>query len=172
MKSNDPASLQNLNDIVMPATVNWWPLASGWYVLIGILVISMLWFGYRSLQRWLANRYRRSALLELQQLALGVQNEKSRDSSLKKLPVLIKRTALSAYPRQQVANLSGKVWFDFLNSSTKKPLFTESLLAAMEYISYSNKELNAIDAQTINELLAASSNWVKRHQPTPNRGGN
>jgi hypothetical protein len=170
MNSNDPASLQNLNDIVMPAAVNWWPLASGWYVLIGIMLISVLWFGYRTLQNWLANRYRRSALLELQQLAFGVQDDKSRDSSLKKLPILIKRTALSAYPRQQVANLSGIDWFNFLNSSTKKPLFTESLLAAMEYISYSNKELNAIDAQTINDLLAASSDWVKRHQPAPNGG--
>ena len=66
MKSLDPASLQNLNDIVLPATVGWWPLATGWYFLFGLLLIALAWFGYRSLHRWMNNRYRRAALRELQ----------------------------------------------------------------------------------------------------------
>jgi len=62
MNSPDPASLQNLNDIALPATVGWWPLATGWYFLVGLLLITLAWLSYRSLQRWINNRYRRAAL--------------------------------------------------------------------------------------------------------------
>ena len=34
---NDPGSLQNLNDIVVPGPVAWWPLAPGWYLLLAVL---------------------------------------------------------------------------------------------------------------------------------------
>jgi len=94
MKSPDPASLQNLNDIVLPATVSWWPLAVGWYFLIGIVLIFFVWFGYRSLRRWFENRYRRVALGELQLLAENLQQEALRDSCLRQIPVLLKRTVL------------------------------------------------------------------------------
>ena len=36
---NDSGSLQNLNDIVIPDPVAWWPPAPGWYVLAAILLI-------------------------------------------------------------------------------------------------------------------------------------
>ncbi|NOR19848.1 MAG: DUF4381 family protein, partial [Xanthomonadales bacterium] len=108
MKLNDPASLQNLNDIVLPANVEWWPLASGWYFLLGLLLIAVGWYGYRSAQRWIANRYRRAALRELELLKEAVGNDVDRNNNLRQLPVLLKRTALSAYPRHQVASLSGK----------------------------------------------------------------
>ena len=41
---NDPGSLQNLNDIVLPAPVPWWPLAPGWWVLIGLIPIVGFWW--------------------------------------------------------------------------------------------------------------------------------
>ena len=95
MKSTDPASLQNLNDIVLPPGIDWWPLASGWYMLIGLLLIALVSFIYRSLQRWKNNRYRRAALYELQLLENGLKSPGERDASLRQIPVLLKRTALS-----------------------------------------------------------------------------
>jgi hypothetical protein len=81
MKSSDPASLQNLNDIVLPATVGWWPLATGWYVLIGFLLIVIAWLSYRSLKLWIKNRYRRAALRELQVLEDRIHQAEQRDAS-------------------------------------------------------------------------------------------
>jgi hypothetical protein len=165
MKSSNPASLQNLNDIVLPATVDWWPLASGWYVLLGLILIVLSWLAFRAVQHRIANRYRREAMRELQRLSEGVQNKASRDASLRQLPVLLKRTALSAYPRSQVAALSGDNWLVFLNSRLKKPVFTNSASISLEKISYSTGELSAIDSQAATELIAASLQWVKLHQP-------
>lgn len=166
MKSPDPASLQNLNDIVMPATVGWWPLATGWYVLSGLLLIALAWSGYKSLQRWMGNRYRRAALKELHLLAEGIQSAASRDSSLRQIPVLLKRTALSAYPRNQVASLSGKDWTSFLNAKIGTPPFTDSISSTLGYLSYSRGDLNAVDSQAAAALLKASALWLKQHQTT------
>ena len=170
MKSPDPASLQNLNDIVLPATVGWWPLAPGWYILFGLLLTALAWFGYRTLHRWMNNRYRRAALRELQLLTDRIhdteeQDAKERDANLRKLPILLKRTALSAYPRSQVASLSGKDWFLFLNSTVKTPPFTDSTASTLNKISYSSGELSAVDSQAITALLNASRQWLKHHQP-------
>lgn len=165
MKSSDPSSLQNLNDIVLPVEVSWWPLATGWYFLFGLLLIVIAWTGYQLLRRWLNNRYRRAALQELRSLANDLQDEVSRDSSLKKIPVLLKRTALSAYPRNQVASLSGSDWHHFLNSKLKNPSFTEVAATTLDRISYSAGELSEVDSNAETALLNASFYWLKHHQP-------
>ena len=165
MNSPDPASLQNLNDIVLPAAVSWWPPASGWYFLFGLLLIALTWFGYRSLQRWSNNRYRRAALRELQSLAERIHDAEGRDASLRQIPVLLKRTALSVYPRSQVASLAGKDWFDFLNSTVKSPAFTESIAGTLNKISYSCGELGDVDSQAATALFSASRQWLQHHQP-------
>lgn len=164
MNSTDPASLQNLNAIVLPAPVDWWPLAYGWYVVFGIVLIAIGWFGYRWVQHWISNRYRRAALQELQLLAEDIQSEVKRDACLRQIPILLKRTALSAYPREQVASLSGQDWFDFLNSNARKPSFTASTLNTLDKISYSSGELGEIDTQAITALLNASRQWLNHHQ--------
>lgn len=164
MNSPDPASLQNLNDIVLPAAVGWWPWATGWYVLSGLLLIALAWLGYRSLRRWIDNRYRRAALRELQSLAEGMHDPEERDAKLRQIPILLKRTALAVYPRSQVASLSGKDWFRFLNSTVKNPLFNQSTASILNKISYSCGELNAIDPDATTALLNASRHWLKKHR--------
>jgi len=164
MKSPDPASLQNLNDIVLPAAISWWPLATGWYVLIGFLLIALAWFSYRSLRRWINNGYRRAALYELQLLEDRVHKPGQRDASLRQIPVLLKRTALSVYPRSQVASLSGKDWFHFLNSTVKNPSFNENTTNTLNVVSYSTGELSKVDLKATTALINASRSWLKHHQ--------
>ena len=165
-KSPDPASLQNLNDIVLPATVDWWPLAKGWYIVSALLLILLVWLCYRLLRRWLENRYRRAALEELQSLENGMQNRADRDSSLRQIPILLKRTALSIYPREQVASLAGKDWHRFLNSRLSKPSFVESVASTLDTVSYSSGDLSRVDKQAAIDLLNASRHWLKHHQAT------
>jgi hypothetical protein len=164
MKSPDPASLQNLNDIVLPATVGWWPLAGGWYLLCALLLIALAWIGYRSIRRWIENGYRRAALHELQLLVQDVQKPEKRNTGLRQLPVLLKRTALSVYPREQVASLSGDDWYDYLNSQTDSPAFTQPDRSLLNSISYSTGDLNDVDSQAEAALIEAIKFWLKHHQ--------
>jgi hypothetical protein len=170
MKSNDPASLQNLNDIVMPASVGWWPLASGWYFLLALSLVALAGFSYRLLQHWLKNRYRREALDELQLLENSIQKSSEKDAGLRQVPVLLKRTALSVYPRSDVASLTGKDWIGFLNSGLKTPVFTESIAGTLEKVAYSTAAQGPADSASITALLTASRHWLKNHQAEANAG--
>jgi hypothetical protein len=172
MKSPDPASLQNLNDIVLPEAAGWWPLASGWYFLLGLLLIILGWFIYTSIQHRIKNRYRRAALHQLQLLAQDINKTDKRDSVLRQIPILLKRTALTAYPRRQLASLTGKSWHDFLNSKVGTPSFTESSCSSLDNISYSVGNLDKVDAEATSELLKACKHWLKHHQPAdPSKQG-
>ena len=165
MKSSDPASLLNLNDIVLPEAVNWWPLASGWYYLIGFLLLVLAWFIYKTIQGWNSNRYRRAALHQLQLLAIEIKDNEKRDAGLRQVPVLLKRIALSVYPRSQIASLTGKNWHDFLNSKVSTASFTEATAGVLDKISYSVGDLNTVDTDAADKLLKACKHWLKHHQP-------
>ena len=164
MNPQDPlAQLQPLRE---PALVDWWPLATGWHVVSALSLSVLAWLGYRWLRHWMQNRYRRAALRELQSLENGMQNEASRDSCLRQIPSLLKRTALSIYPREQVASLAGKDWHRFLNSKLSKPSFAESVAINLNTVSYSAGDLRHVDEQAATDLLNASRYWLKYHQAT------
>ena len=57
------------------------------------------------------------ALGALAQLRAAVSRSDRRSFVLTETAVLLKRTALAAYPRAQVASLSGQAWMDFLRQS-------------------------------------------------------
>lgn len=168
-KSADPASLINLHDIALPADISWWPLADGWYVLAALAVFLIVWFSYKLTRKWLSNRYRRAALKELQLLSAeleGVEPEKGpkRDSSLRQIPMLIKRTALSFYPRSMVAALTGDEWGQFLSSTTKAPAFTHTASKTMSKIAYSSGSLHDISSSELADLLNSCNLWISNHQ--------
>ncbi|MCP4048629.1 MAG: DUF4381 domain-containing protein [Gammaproteobacteria bacterium] len=163
MTTTNPASLENLNDIVMPASVGWWPLADGWYVLAGIVFILLTWFIFKSVRNWKANAYRRSALLELRSLTENAENRADHGTGLRKLPALLKRTALSAYPRETVARLSGEDWLLFLNSKVKKPSFTQNTFDTLNQISYTTGDLSDVNDDAVSALVGACGSWIKHH---------
>lgn len=163
MSQNNPASLANLNDIVMPEAVGWWPMADGWHVLAGMIVLFVGWYTFRSVKDWRANAYRRAALRELDSLIDDTRDPQSRASSLRQLPSLLKRTALSVYPREDVAGLTGEEWFGFLNSKVGKPPFTQNTFETLNRVSYTTGDLGDVSDDAVNALLDACRSWLKHH---------
>ena len=102
---DDAASLQNLHDIVTPGPLPWWPPAPGWYVLIAAVAIALLILLWKVWRHWLDNRYRGEALRELAKIGEGRPV-----GGLREAPELLKRAALSAWPRETVASLVGQDW--------------------------------------------------------------
>jgi len=58
----DPASLDNLHDIIVPDPVSVWPLAPGWYGLGWVLLIALAFWVWSRMRQRRLNRYRREAL--------------------------------------------------------------------------------------------------------------
>lgn len=150
----DPASLERLHDIVLPPPAPWWPLAPAWYVLmvlLGAFAVSLIWI---LAARWRRNAYRRAGLAELAQIQAHVDEP----DAARRLAELVKRVALTIYPREQVASLTGPQWLRFLDASAHTTLFTGGAGAQLE----AGYELG--DHRPSIELLDAVRHWIKQHR--------
>jgi uncharacterized protein YjiS (DUF1127 family) len=156
---NDAASLQNLNDIVVPAPAAWWPLAPGWYVLAAILLALLAWLAFRQWQRWRRNRYRRQALAELSAIRAGGDA-----GLLRQVPELLKRAALSAWPRDEVAGLSGAAWHRFLDDAAGMERFRGSAGEILDRLAYAGRGDGPPDPAEAVLLLDAAEAWLKQHR--------
>lgn len=105
--------LQQLKDIHPPDPVAFWPLAIGWYVLFGVVVLLLVWSGWILWCRYQRQANYRYALSILQQLRERASN--GDDTVIAELSTLLRRTALMKYPRIEIAGLAGEAWLRFLD---------------------------------------------------------
>ena len=110
--NEDPASLLNLKDIVIPSPVSWWPPDTGGMLVLAGLIFCLTLIGLQKYLRYRKNRYRRAGL-ELIEDA----------STAQEISIILKRVALAAYPREQVASLYADEWVDFLNRTCTRTHF-------------------------------------------------
>jgi len=155
---NDAGSLQNLNDIVVPGPVGWWPPAPGWYVVGGIALIALLVLALRWWRRWQGNRYRRQAMTELALIRGQASGE-----SLRQLPALLKRAALSAWPREEVAALTGLAWHRFLDKSADMEGFCSGAGDTLDRLAYVGSDEPLPAEPKVQQVLDASESWLKNH---------
>ncbi len=158
----DPASLQNLNDIVSPEAIGWWPLAPGWYVLLALAAVLGLWATWRMLRRRRADRYRREALAELAVLRMAAGDPKNRTAALGLVGTLLKRTALAVLHRDQIAELSGAEWHRRLDMLASIPLFAGETGQLMDRASYGYRTDPLSDGEA-NQLMKAADSWLRLH---------
>jgi len=146
------ATSAKLHDFYQPAPPSWMPQTIGWYVLFALLAVALAWWAFRVIRRWRANRYRREALRVLPATPAS------------QLSALLKRTALSAWPRQDVAALTGASWLAFLNRTTPKPAFAEPPATVVEDIALHPDPLPSSDEAVLREKTA---HWIRNHHVSP-----
>lgn len=151
----DPGSLENLHDLVVPVPVPWWPPAPGWVVVSAALIAVLTWWVIRAVRRWQSNSYRREALALLEKI----------DGLSAELPTLIKRVALSAYPRERVASLTGERWLIFLDQTGQTDAFTTGPGRWLARLAYEPQLAASLSTTEFKGLRMAVRNWILRHQP-------
>ena len=154
--NGDPGNLQNLNDIVLPTTVSWWPVAPAWIVLGLMVLLWVIFYSCRVLRRYRANRFRRSALNQLHDL-----EQRNTPESIAQIPALLKQTALATFERSQVASLAGPEWTQFLAQSSSQRAFTDESGTILERLSYTEEELDLEQCQV---LFSNAEAWIKLHK--------
>ena len=142
-------ALDKLHGFYQPPPVSWIPQTLGWYVVFGILFLLIVWLTILKIRNWRQDRYRREALHELA------------STSPEQLSGLLKRTALAAWPREQVASLSGEKWIGFLAESTAMPAFRETPGRFIEQIAFASTSLSSEDETVLRDL---SKRWIRRHR--------
>lgn len=153
--ANNP--LQGLHDIHLPATPDWWPLAPGWWIVLGIILLSTL---FVTLYWWRKHRWQKNILAEVDK----VIEKKNTNLSLQLagLSAIMRRVALRRYPREQVANLHGQAWLKFLKRTSASKTFDLNTIQPLAEGPY--REKPGSDLLQINDPLVQSiQKWIREN---------
>lgn len=130
-----------------PPSVSMAPETVGWVVLAVVLALAAAWALWRIVVRWRANAYRRAALASLRQAG----------DDPAAIAEVLRRAALAAWPRDQVAGLTGAAWLQFLDESGRQAVFLEGPGAAIATAPYTG---NAAEPG----LSDLAADWIRRHR--------
>ena len=133
-------SLDNLRDIVVPEPPPLWPPAAEiwWLLAIFGLTLAILLFQWRRARS--RNAYRRAGFALLDDA--GTVHE---------ISVILKRVALAAFPRDQVASLYGEDWGGFLQQTCPRCDFLPLVRAKP-------------DTPASSEVRRLAGTWIRHHQ--------
>jgi Domain of unknown function (DUF4381) len=153
---DDPVA--GLIDIALPRDVSLlpqtWPSRIALALLLAV-AIAALW---RFARDRYTNRYRREALAELDRISRS--QSVSPPERLARLTVLLRRTALAAFPRQEVAALAGPAWLRFLDRTCGEKEFSQGvgrLLVSAPYQRFSPDEAE------LQSLASLVRRWIEVH---------
>ena len=147
-----------LKDIHLPPDVSVWPLATGWWLLIGLilfLMITGLWF-YRHLKS-------RAGLRAANKLLLAIANDslQTDQQKLTALSALLRRVAISTAPRDAVASLNGAAWLAYLDKGFKDAPFSQGIGRCLADAHY-----RATPAEVdLPAVIKLCQRWLKQQQP-------
>ena len=85
--------LAQLRDIHLPAPIDSWPPAIGWWILGALALIGMFYGMYFIYRIWQKNAYRREALVKLEHIKSQFSDDKT--GYLNECNQLLKRVALT-----------------------------------------------------------------------------
>jgi len=130
----------------------------GWYVLgiLLLLVATFLFFSW--LKRYRKNAYRREALKTIARIEQHSQNQ-NEGNQLNDIWVLLKFVAIEAFGRQEVAQLYGDEWLEFLESKGKNTPFTDY----RQHIANTLYEPISLDPKETKALMELSKQWISTH---------
>lgn len=117
MANTDP--LAQLKDIHLPKPIGWWPLAPGWYILIGLILFMAIILAYSFYKKYRNALAKKHALVLLNTYQKEYSEEYNGSQTSARISELLRRVALVYYPREQVASLHGEKWLNFLNETSK-----------------------------------------------------
>lgn len=145
--------LSGLRDLHLLSQPSVWPLATGWWVLIGFFIIICLGsFLFYRIWRQKPSVY---AIRKLKKMEGEIGDDLI---YLKNISQLLKRVAIAVYGRPQIAPLSDQKWQDFLLSSAPHTL-TKQEARWIAFAPYESKFSGVLDRPLLTDHLCL---WIKK----------
>lgn len=159
----DSTYISGIEPLIAPDAVPFWPPAPGWYMLCGLLVLAAILLLRSCIRRRGENRYRREALHQLKEIG-AFAGTRAEQGDVQAVNRLLKKTALSVFPRKEVAPLFGKEWLKFLDKHCSSAVFTgtsgELLLSATS----GTLKATSIPEDQWQHLVALAETWISQHK--------
>ncbi len=151
---NLPQLLDLMHDLVPPEPVPLVPQTVGWLIAVVWIIAIVTISGRHGYQAWRRNRYRREALTMLRWID---ENSDDNRQVAEQVATLLKRTALAAYPREQVAKLYGAAWAQFLRETASNDPEVGQAADQLATAAYRP----AVDGA---RLIGPARRWIKVHR--------
>lgn len=160
--------LDQLQPLIDPAPVPWWPPAPGWWLLL--VLLPLLAWGVWCLLRRLRTRparaaaqqpldsLRQAALQELQQLRKPYDGAPA-GLWLQQLNGLLKRLCRERYPDAASHVLSSRAWLAFLDNRCPAAGLTRWMIL----VEGAYKPQCTLSDKAVDELDQAIATWIRKH---------
>lgn len=162
------SSLDQLQPLIVPPAIGFWPPAPGWWLLL-FVVPALGWGLWRLRGLWPARRAVRRAEqpldpVRLEALAELAQLTKPYDGApagawLQQLNALLKRLCRNHYPYSQSHTLNGRKWLAFLDNRCP----AAGLTRWMVLVEGAYKPECTLDDKAIAGLNQAVETWIRKH---------
>jgi hypothetical protein len=161
----NPELLAQLRDIQGLDTIPWWPLASGWWLLGGLLlvVLYLLYTLVRNLFHYPAGSWHRDAWKQLRRLKQQLPRLPAREVA-GDLSELIRRIAVARFGREEAAALTGESWLEWLKMHDPAGFDWRTrgeLLLTLPYAPPGDEQLSA---DQLRFLIDAALVWTDRRR--------
>ncbi|GLK91226.1 DUF4381 domain-containing protein [Pseudomonas turukhanskensis] len=161
-------ALDQLQPLIAPPPISWWPPAPGWWLLAALIPV-LLW-GLWRLRKRLPQRNKKTGtdapldplrLAALQELA---QLRKPYDGVnagpwLQQLNALLKRLCRSHYPNSQSHTMSGRAWLAYLDNRCPAAGLTRWMIL----VEGGYRPEPKLDDKAVDGLNQAVETWIRKH---------
>ena len=148
-----------LQDIQGLDSISFWPLAIGWWILIGLAVVSITYFfWFRSRQRKIRASWKFQTLKQLESLEKNLAPHNSQQTATQ-LSALIRRLAIHRFSREECASLDGEAWLKWLNQKDPSEFNWIGMARSVMEAPF-RPEGAAFDTHAIRETVNATKKWV------------
>ena len=155
----DPEQIP-LRDLHLPEAISWWPLAPGWWLLIGLAVCGLAYLAWRAAVSFRKNAPRRKALSHLRRLEAEFAWNSDALLLGVRLSELLRRAMLAYAPRDEVAGLTGSGWLAWLDQGLPDQAFTTGPGRMIETLPYQKPDQDVQDLDIVG-LIAAVRSRIK-----------
>lgn len=157
----DPEQIP-LRDLHLPEAVSWWPLAPGWWVLIGVAVVGLVYLLRMYLRSRARGAARRHAMRQLDALTAEFEQHHDAVAFSSGMSELLRRTMLAYAPRKEVAGLTGDAWLAWLDRDLDRPRFQTATGKKLLELPYRRPDEN-VSAMDLVDVVAL----VRQRLATP-----
>jgi hypothetical protein len=164
MMDSIPVTLRDIHGL---DAVPWWPLAPGWwYVLGAIVLVTMViamgyWLTYHG--PWLG--WRSDARRKLSALRRALSKENPRDVA-GRLSELLRRIAMARSGRRVAAGLTGETWLHWLAEMDTSGFEWEKRGQMLLKAPYMPPSMQ-VERKEVAALIRAATRWIDATKPAP-----
>ena len=163
---NHSSPLAELRPIHLPELIGFWPLASGYWLLLCLALI--LLFGAITLGYfWFKKQApKREALAILKTIQADYLQTRQAQNAATLVSQILKRVGLAYFPAEALAALHGEAWWQFLHNTAKniKIKVDPNLLTLYPYVNPTHERWDLdkdSESAQIQELFKFARAWIK-----------